>query len=220
MLDIGCGDASLLATLLAACRASPRRASISGARLGLCAIGLRGAAARRDLPPDGRGRARFPRCELRLRHLGDVLPRSRRAADRAVSEALRVLRPGGRFVLVDRFRDTADYGDPSRSTRSSRRPSVCAASNWSHARHAMAAQQQALARPGRYPDGRKPASDLLHPAPRQHRGAEAEIVIERLGLFLRHRAEEDAGRTLPRATPRSKCAIIVEAIRAAAPMAA
>ncbi len=30
-----------------------------------------------------------------------------------MTEALRVLKPGGRFVLVDRFRDTGDYGDPT-----------------------------------------------------------------------------------------------------------
>ena len=50
----------------------------------------------------------------------------------ALSEALRVLRPGGVFVLVDRFAAAADYGDTAelaavlRSTTGLRRESLVA----------------------------------------------------------------------------------------------
>jgi len=124
VLDIGCGDASLLATLL-------RRAP------GLAVTGV-------DFWGDGWDyaqsacEARLPNATFRRMDAGrldwpdasfDVItsvmcfhevPAPAGAAFPgplvAVTEALRVLKPGGRFVLIDRFRDAKGYGDPAALT--------------------------------------------------------------------------------------------------------
>jgi SAM-dependent methyltransferase len=124
LLDIGCGDASLLIALL---KQSPH----------LTATGIDYWAANWDYARSA--------CEARLSRLGihaafhrmdaahlefedasfDIVvsvmcfhevraPRgsSQRGPLLAVSEALRVLKPGGTFILIDRFADTNDYGPP------------------------------------------------------------------------------------------------------------
>ena len=113
VLDIGCGDASLIATLLARMPGSPR----SGVDFwgdgwdyaqSACEARMPAATFRRmdagelDFPDASFDCVTSVMC---FHEVGEPLT--------AVSEALRVLKPGGRFVLVDRFRDTADYGDPS-----------------------------------------------------------------------------------------------------------
>ncbi|MEO5492699.1 MAG: class I SAM-dependent methyltransferase [Sphingomonas sp.] len=121
VLDIGCGDASLLATL--------RRRATGIAATGVdfwgsdwdyaqsaCEARLPDAAFRRM----DAGQLDFPDacfdCVTSVMCFHEVPARDGVALPGplvAVTEALRVLKPGGRFVLVDRFRDTADYGDPA-----------------------------------------------------------------------------------------------------------
>lgn len=124
-LDIGCGDASLLITLLshapnvaatgvdfwgdnwdyaqAACEA---RLS----KLGLHATFRRMDAARLDFPDGHFDVVVSVMCFHEVK-----APRGAkiRGPLLALSEALRALKPGGAFVLIDRFTDAADYGAPA-----------------------------------------------------------------------------------------------------------
>lgn len=125
LLDIGCGDASLIATLLAdapgiaatgidywggnwdyaqaACEA--RLASLK-----LTASFRRMDAGKLDFPDASFDAVTSVMC------FHEVPPpdgATLRGPLVAVTEALRVLKPGGRFVLIDRFRDAKDYGDPA-----------------------------------------------------------------------------------------------------------
>lgn len=121
VLDIGCGDASLLTTLL-------RRAP------GITATGVdfwgsgwdyAQSACEARLPDAtfqrmDAGRLEFPEasfdCVTSVMCFHEVpVPDGATLPGPlvAVTEALRVLKPGGRFVLVDRFRDARDYGDPA-----------------------------------------------------------------------------------------------------------
>lgn len=117
VLDIGCGDASLIATLL-------------GRAPELVATGV-------DFWGDGWDyaqsscEARVPEASFRRMDAGSLdfadasfdhvtsvmcfheVGEPPRGPLTAVSEALRVLKPGGTFVLADRFRDAVDYGDPA-----------------------------------------------------------------------------------------------------------
>ncbi|MDQ0465015.1 SAM-dependent methyltransferase [Caulobacter ginsengisoli] len=124
-LDIGCGDASLLVALLdhapavaatgvdywsgswdyaqAACEA---RLS----RLGLKAAFQRMDAARLVFPDASFDAVVSVMCFHEVKAPRGV---KMRGPLLAVSEALRVLRPGGAFVFVDRFGDAADYGEPA-----------------------------------------------------------------------------------------------------------
>jgi len=125
VLDIGCGDASLLIALL---QHTPSANAIgvdhwganwdyaqSACEARLAQLGLRAAfrrmdAARLDFANESFDAVVSVMCfhEVRaprgVKMPGPLL---------AVSEALRVLRPGGAFVLVDRFADAADYGTPA-----------------------------------------------------------------------------------------------------------
>ncbi|MEO5937545.1 MAG: class I SAM-dependent methyltransferase [Sphingomonas sp.] len=119
VLDIGCGDASLLATLLT------RAPSIAATGIDFwgsdwdyaqsaCEARLPDAAFRRM----DAGQLDFPDasfdCVTSVMCFHEVPARDGVALPGplvAVTEALRVLKPGGRFVLVDRFRDAGDYGD-------------------------------------------------------------------------------------------------------------
>ena len=121
-LDIGCGDASLLVTLLdqspgvsatgidfwganwdyaqAACEAR------------LSSLGYRAAfhrmdAARLAFPDESFDIVVSVMCFHEVR-APDVAMRGPLVA---LSEALRVLAPGGSYVFIDRFGDPADYGD-------------------------------------------------------------------------------------------------------------
>lgn len=121
VLDIGCGDASLLATML--CRAP-----------GVAAAGVDFWGSDWDYAQSA-CEARLPDATFRRMDAGRLefsdasfdcvtsvmcfheVPGPDGATLPgplvAVTEALRVLKPGGRFVLVDRFRDTRDYGAPA-----------------------------------------------------------------------------------------------------------
>jgi len=123
VLDIGCGDASLLVALLersptiaatgvdlwpanwsyaqAACEA---RLS----RLGLRAAFHRMDAAHLEFPNESFDVVVSVMCFHEVRAPSNAPIPGPLAA---LSEALRVLRPGGVFVLIDRFGSTADYGD-------------------------------------------------------------------------------------------------------------
>jgi SAM-dependent methyltransferase len=119
VLDIGCGDASLLATLLA------RAPGIAATGIDFwgdnwdyaqsaCEARLPDVAFRRmdagqlDFPDANFDCVTSVMCFHEVPAPdGSLLP----GPLVAVSEALRVLKPGGRFVLLDRFRDPADYGD-------------------------------------------------------------------------------------------------------------
>lgn len=120
VLDIGCGDASLLATML---RRAPGIAATGVDFWGsdwdyaqsACEARLPEAVFRRM----DAGQLDFPDasfdCVTSVMCFHEVPARDGAALPGplvAVTEALRVLKPGGRFVLVDRFRDPRDYGDP------------------------------------------------------------------------------------------------------------
>lgn len=125
VLDIGCGDGSLLVTLLE--RAPGLEATgidrwdeawdyaQSACEARLAAAGHRATfrrmdAARLDLPDASFDAVVSVMCfhEVRAPE-GSTTP----GPLAALEEALRVLRPGGAFVLVDRFGDRAAYGPES-----------------------------------------------------------------------------------------------------------
>jgi SAM-dependent methyltransferase len=126
LLDIGCGDASLLVALL---HGSPEIRATGVDRWGanwsyeqaacetrLSRLGLGAAFQRMDA-----GALAFPDESFDLVVSVMCFHEVRAAAGAslpgplaALAEALRVLRPGGMFVLIDRFGSSADYGDPAR----------------------------------------------------------------------------------------------------------
>jgi SAM-dependent methyltransferase len=122
-LDIGCGDASLLAMLLAQAPAMSATGvdfwgsnwdyAQSACESRLSSLGLRAAfrrmnAARLEFPDESFDVVVSVMCFHEVRaSSGETM----RGPLVALSEALRVLRPGGVFVFVDRFGDAADYGD-------------------------------------------------------------------------------------------------------------
>ena len=118
VLDIGCGDASLLVSSSPGPRRWPPPASTSGAYtkaacearladLGHRAVFRRMDAGHLDFPDDCFDAVVSVMCFHEVRAGAVATTRGPLAA---VGEALRVLRPGGAFVLVDRFRDPADFG--------------------------------------------------------------------------------------------------------------
>ena len=146
-LDIGCGDASLLATILAHAPAMTAAGvdfwgsnwdyAQSACESRLSSLGLRAAfrrmdAARLEFPDESFDVVVSVMCFHEVRAPSGVTMRGPLVA---LSEALRVLRPGGVFVLVDRFGDATDYGDVAelaavlRSTTGLRRESLVATLN-------------------------------------------------------------------------------------------
>lgn len=124
-LDIGCGDASLLVALLEHAPAvtatgidfwgsnwdyaqSACESRLSG--LGLRATFRRMNAARLEFPNESFDIVVSVMCFHEVKTPPGATIRGPLLA---LSEALRVLRPGGIFVLVDRFGAAADYGDPT-----------------------------------------------------------------------------------------------------------
>ncbi|MCI3134726.1 class I SAM-dependent methyltransferase [Phenylobacterium aquaticum] len=123
LLDIGCGDGSLLIALLddapglvatgvdfwgrdwdyaqAACEARL-------AKQGCQAVFRRMDAARLEFADERFDLVVSVMCFHEVRA---PVGAARRGPVAAVAEALRVLKPGGRFVFIDRFADRADYGD-------------------------------------------------------------------------------------------------------------
>ena len=124
-LDIGCGDASLLVTLLGH---APELAvtgvdfwgpswdyAQSACESRLSTLGLRATfrrmdAAQLDFPDESFDVVVSVMCFHEVRPPAGATMSGPLVA---VAEALRVLRPGGDFVLVDRFADPHDYGDPA-----------------------------------------------------------------------------------------------------------
>jgi SAM-dependent methyltransferase len=128
-LDIGCGDASLLITLLEHAPAvtatgvdfwssnwdyaqSACESRMTG--LGRRATFRRMDAARLEFPDEVFDVVVSVMCFHEVRAPAGMTMRGPLAA---LSEAVRVLRPGGIFVLVDRFGATADYGEPAEFAR-------------------------------------------------------------------------------------------------------
>lgn len=122
VLDIGCGSGSLIAAIA---EHSPRVVATGVdfwderwqyaqtaceerlQRLGRCATFRRMDAAQLDFPDDHFDLVVSVMCFHEVQAPpGAAL----RGPLLALSEALRVLRPGGAFVLVDRFGDAADFG--------------------------------------------------------------------------------------------------------------
>ena len=144
VLDIGCGDASLLVGLLEHASAvtasgidfwgSNWEYAQSACESRLSSLGLRAAfrrmdAARLEFPDESFDVVVSVMCFHEVRAPAGA---TMRGPLMALSEALRVLRPGGVFVLVDRFAAAADYGDTAelaavlRSTTGLRRESLVA----------------------------------------------------------------------------------------------
>jgi SAM-dependent methyltransferase len=122
VLDIGCGDASLLVAILSrAPTAAATGIDLWGeswdyaqaacdarlADLGHRATFRRMDAGQLDFPDDSFDAVVSVMCFHEVRAGADAKVRGPLAA---LGEALRVLRPGGVFVLVDRFADPADFG--------------------------------------------------------------------------------------------------------------
>lgn len=115
LLDIGCGNASLLIALLGNTPAV-RATGVdfwgenwdyaqSSCELRLASVGLHAAFCRMDA-----ARLEFP--NVMCFHEVETPPGTMvRGPLVALSEALRVLRTGGDFVLVDRFGDKTDFGN-------------------------------------------------------------------------------------------------------------
>lgn len=125
LLDIGCGDASLLITLLEHAPAvtatgidfwgSSWDYAQAACESRLSSLRLRAAfrrmdAARLEFPDESFDVVVSVMCFHEVRAPLGVTMRGPLVA---LSEALRVLRQGGVFVLVDRFAAAADYGDPA-----------------------------------------------------------------------------------------------------------
>jgi SAM-dependent methyltransferase len=123
VLDIGCGDASLLVCLLQQAPAvsasgidfwgSNWEYAQSACESRLASLGLRAAlrrmdAARLDFADESFDVVVSVMCFHEVRAPAGA---TMRGPLMALGEALRVLRPGGAFVLVDRFAASADYGD-------------------------------------------------------------------------------------------------------------
>ena len=124
VLDIGCGDASLLIALLEQAPAvaasgvdfwgsnwdyAQSHCESRLSRLGLRAAFRRMDAARLEFPDESFDVVVSVMC---FHEVSAPPGAAMRGPLRALSEALRVLRRGGVFVLVDRFAAAADYGDP------------------------------------------------------------------------------------------------------------
>lgn len=122
-LDIGCGDASLLGALLMHAPAVTATGvdlwgaswdyTQSACEARLSCLGLRARlrqmdAAHLDFPDDTFDVVVSVMCFHEVRAPNDA---TLRGPLLALREALRVLRPGGAFVLIERFGDPADYGD-------------------------------------------------------------------------------------------------------------
>ncbi len=120
-LDIGCGDASLLIALL---RRTPAVTATGVDFWGddwdyaqsACEKRLPAATFRRmdagqlDFSDDSFDVVTSVMC---FHEVGARAGATLRGPLVALTEALRVLKPGGTFVLIDRFRDAADYGEPA-----------------------------------------------------------------------------------------------------------
>jgi SAM-dependent methyltransferase len=128
VLDIGCGDASLLDALLARAPGltatgidfwgtnwdyaqSACEAKLAG--LGVHATFRRMDAACLEFADESFDIVVSVMCFHEVRQPAGA---TKRGALVALNEALRVLRPGGVFVFVDRFADAADYGDTTELT--------------------------------------------------------------------------------------------------------
>lgn len=125
VLDIGCGEASLLIALLEVApkvkasgvdywgadwdyAQSACEARLSG--LGLHATFARMDAAQLDFPDESFDIVVSVMCfhEVKTPRGSSIL-----GPQVALGEALRMVRPGGTFVFIDRFADKSDFGDPA-----------------------------------------------------------------------------------------------------------
>jgi len=124
VLDIGCGDASLLITLMEQAPAltatgidywganwdyAQSACAARASKLGLHATFRRMDAALLEFPDESFDVVVSVMCFHEVRAQRGATMRGPLVA---VCEAMRVLRPGGAFVFVDRFGAAADYGGP------------------------------------------------------------------------------------------------------------
>lgn len=123
VLDVGCGDASLIMALL---ERAPQLAATGVdlwanawdyaqaaceervTRRGWHVTFRRADAARLDFAD---GSFDFVSAVMCFHEVRAPAGESTRGPLLAIREALRVLRPGGHFVFIDRFRDASDFGD-------------------------------------------------------------------------------------------------------------